>query len=157
MSSRVRTHYRQTDIYERLVDEEGIFDSYVDLFVFAACRGYAAGERHTDDYEGDAEMLWMHFGKEDFYRAAAACIAYQATGDPEALMDNERQLEVMAQYASAGADILEDEYGPVKGSPLNSVLNDVRSYEPEDADDEDDDRVSPLERLRKDLNMADEL
>lgn len=150
--SKVRTNYRKTGIYDRLVDEEGIFNSYMDLFVFAACRAYAEGERHTEDYQGEAEMLWMHFGNKDFYRAAAACIAYQTTEDAGALMDNERQLEIMAQYASAGADILEDEYGPVKGSPLNSLLNDVRSYEPE-GNDGDEGRVSPMEKLRKDMNM----
>jgi hypothetical protein len=150
MSSRVRQNYRQTDIYERLVDEEGIFGSYVDLFVFAACRGYAADERHTEDYTGDAEMLWMHFGNRDFYRAAAACIAYQTTGDPESLMNNERQLDIMAQYASAGADILEEEYGPVKGSPLNSLVNDIRGFKPDE--NESEERVSPLEQLHQDLN-----
>lgn len=152
--SKVRTNYRKTEIYDRLVDDEGIFDSYVDLFVFAACRGFAEGERHTEDYHGDSEMLWMHFGSKDFYRAAAACIAYQTTNEATSLMDHDEQLEIMAQYASAGADILENEYGPVKGSPLNSLLNDIREYEPAEDDDDDGGEVeSALEKLRKDLNM----
>ena len=155
MSSRVRQNYRKTEIYEQLVDEHGIFDSYVDLFVFAASRGYAESERHEQDFEGDAEMLWMHFGNRDFYRAAAACIAYQTTGDPESLMDHDEQLKIMAQYASAGADILEEEYGPVKGSPLNSILNDVRSFEPASkiGEDEDESDVTPLDDLHKELNQ----
>lgn len=154
MSSRVRQNYRQTEIYEQLVDEEGIFGSYVDLFVFAACRGYAEGERHTEDFEGEAEMLWMHFGDRDFYRAAAACIAYQTTEDPQSLMDNEEQLKIMAQYASAGADILEEEYGPVKGSPLNSIINDVRGFEPEGTEEDGEDSdVTPLDDLHKELNQ----
>lgn len=154
MSSRVRQNYRQTEIYEQLVDEEGIFGSYVDLFVFAACRGYAEGERHTEDFEGEAEMLWMHFGNRDFYRAAAACIAYQTTEDPQSLMDNDEQLKIMAQYASAGADILEEEYGPVKGSPLNSIINDVRSFEPEGTEEDGEDSdVTPLDDLHNELNQ----
>jgi hypothetical protein len=133
------------------VDEEGIFDSYVELFVFAACRGYAEGERDQSDYKGDAEMLWMHFGNKDFHRAAAACIAYQTTNDPNSLMDHEEQLDILAQYASAGADILQNDYGKVKGSPLNSIVNDVKQYEP--GSDEEEEGVSALEKLRKDMNM----
>lgn len=147
----VRINYRKTEIYDRLVDEEEIFDSYVDLFVFAACRAYADGERHLDDYKGDAEMLWMHFGNKDFHRAAAACIAYQTTNDPSTLMDHAEQLNLLAQYASAGADILEEDYGEVKGSPLNSLVNDVKQYEPDSANEEGG--VSALEKLRKDMNM----
>lgn len=148
----VRINYRKTDIYDRLVDEEGIFDSYVDLFVFAACRAYAEGERHQDNYKGDAEMLWMHFGNKDFHRAAAACIAYQTTNDPSSLMDHEEQLTILAQYASAGADILKDDYGEVKGSPLNSLMNDVKQYEP-DSDKNNEGGKSALEKLREDMNM----
>lgn len=150
----VRQNYRKTDIYERLVDETGIFDSYVDLFVFAACRAYAEGKRHENDYEGDAEMLWMHFGNRDFYRATAACIAYQTTEDPESLMNNDRQLEIMAQYSSAGAEILEEEYGPVKGSPLNSLLNDIQDFEPEGVSQGEGDNgdLTPLDNLHEELN-----
>lgn len=147
----VRINYRKTEIYDRLVDEEGIFESYVDLFVFAACRAYAEGERHLDDYKGDAEMLWMHFGNKDFHRAAAACIAYQTTNDPSTLMDHAEQLNILAQYASAGADILEEDYGEVKGSPQNSLVNDVKQYEPDS--DGDEGGVSALEKLRRDMNM----
>ncbi len=147
----VRTNYRKTEIYDRLVDDEGIFDSYVDLFIFAACRAYAEGERHQDNYKGDAEMLWMHFGSKDLNRAAAACIAYQTTNDPSSLMDHEEQLDILAQYASAGADILEEDYGEVKGSPLNSLANDVKQFEPGSGDE--DTEESPLEKLRKDMNM----
>lgn len=122
-----RVTYEKTEIYEELVDEYEIFGSYVDFFVFAGCLGYAENEKR-EEYKGDNEMLWMHLGNSDIYRAVAAAIAYQDTGDPEALTQPETQLEILAKYAAGGAEIAGEEFDDVSGDPTNTVLSYIQQH-----------------------------
>jgi len=132
MSTKARQTYKQSEIYETLVDEHDIFDNYIDCFVFAATVGYHEGRIETENYEGDAEMLWMHFSSHDLYRAAAASIAYQHTKNPEALTNPELQLKVLAKFAAGGAEILEEKFGDVKGTSREGILNYIKSHSSEE-------------------------
>ncbi|WP_076610480.1 hypothetical protein [Natronorubrum thiooxidans] len=112
-----------------MVDEHNVFNSYVDFFVFSACVGYAKDRCETQNYKGDSEMLWMHFSNKDLYRAVAAAIAYQHHNDSEALINPELQLKTLTMYAAGGADILEAEFGDIKGNPTNAVLNYIQDWD----------------------------
>ena len=125
----VRQNYKQSNIYIKLVDEYGIFDSYQDLFMFTACVGFAKDRCKTANYEGEKEMLWMHFSNKDLYRAVAAAIAYQHHDDPEALIKPEIQLETLAMYAAGGAEVLEAEFSEVDEDPTDAVLNYVQDWD----------------------------
>lgn len=150
MSVTVRQNYRKSNIYEKLVDKHGIFDSYVDLFVFSGCLGYSRNTYHQDGYEGTGdtkgEMLWMHFSDKDMYRAAAASIAFQHTDDPKSLLDAGVQLDVLAMYASAGAEILEEKFGSTMGSPRDAVLNMVQNERTVEERREDTGTLRELEK-----------
>ncbi len=126
-STDIRVTYKKTPIYEQLVDDYEIFSSYVDFFVFSACLGYAK-ERKIEDYSGDNEMLWMHLGNSEIYRAVAAAIAYQDMGDPEALIQPETQLDILAKYAAGGAEIAAEEFGNISGDPTDTVLNYIQKH-----------------------------
>jgi hypothetical protein len=123
-STSIREKYEQTSIYEQLVDEHEIINGYVDMFVFAACVGYA-NERFIRNYGGDGEMLWMHVSNKELYKAVAASIAYQ----PEALLDKELQLRTLAMYSAGGAELLESEFGDIKGDPTDAVLNYIQEWD----------------------------
>lgn len=144
MSSKTRQKYKQSDIYRTLVDEHDIFENYIDCFVFAATVGFSRDRYDLNDYTGDGEMLWMHFGNRDLYRAAAAAIAYQHTGDPAALTNPEKQLEVMAKYAAGGAMVLEEEFGDTKGTPREGLLNFIRSHSTEEERGNEDEVLSRI-------------
>ena len=146
MSSQTRQTYKQSKIYHKLVDDHDIFDNYIDCFVFAASVGYSEGRYEPDDYDGDGEMLWMHFGSHDLYRAAAAAIAYQHTDDPASLTDPGKQLEVLAKFAAGGAEILEDEFGDTKGTPRDRLLNYIQA---QTSDSEDEGHNEMLERIAR--------
>lgn len=128
------------------MDDHDIFDNYIDCFVFAASVGYSEGRYEPDDYDGDGEMLWMHFGSHDLYRAAAAAIAYQHTDDPASLTDPGKQLEVLAKFAAGGAEILEDKFGDTKGTPREGLLNYIQA-QTSDGEDEGDNEM--LERIAR--------
>lgn len=131
-----------------MVDEWGIFDTYVDFFVFAASVGYATVDRTTatgfDSAEftgsGDdqREILWMHLSNKQTYRAVAASIAYQHTGDPKALVNPEVQLEVLARYAKAGAERLEREFGDSASNPRDGLISFIENEHPRGHDAQDD-------------------
>lgn len=142
--SSVRVKYEKTPIYETLVDEYDVFESYVDFFVFAASLGYARNELVRDGYEGDNEMLWMHVQRKDLYRVVAASIAYQHTGDPETLVDAERQLPILAQYAAGGAKIASEEFGDVTGDPTDAIVNFLQSEHSEGSQDEEEEILNQI-------------
>lgn len=142
--SKVRQKYKRTPIYDAMVDEHDIFENYIDCFVFFATLGYDRGRYDATDYTGDGEMLWMHFGSRDLYRATAAAIAYQHTDDPQALVRPETQLEVMAKYAAGGAAIAAEEFGDVAGDPPDALLNFVRSNRDTDSADERDSTLDEI-------------
>ena len=129
----VRVNYEQTDVYEQFVDEYEVFDSYQDFFVFAAAVGYA---HDTLEAPGNgSEMLWMHFTDKVLYKATAAAIAYDHLGNPEALIDPEKQLETLAKFSAGGTSVLQDEFGDIEGDPTDALLNYIQSQQRRDEQD----------------------
>jgi dnd system-associated protein 4 len=107
MDDRIR--YDRPEIYDRLVNEHGVFNSYLDLFMFAAAFGFHNDHKRPNE-GGDKEMLWMHVENTDLYESVAAAIAYQETSNPEVLSKPGEQLEILGQYAAGGIALLEDEF-----------------------------------------------
>lgn len=133
--SNIRIYYDRHDLYDQMVDEWDLFNSYVDFFVFAASVGYATADAATvrgytdNEYSGEGEMLWMHFTNKPTYRAVAASIAYQYTDDPDALVDPEVQLDVLARYAKAGIETLDQEFGDSVSTPRDGLISFIDDYE----------------------------
>lgn len=131
----IRQYYARTDIYDKMVEEWEIFDTYVDFFVFAASVGYRVSSRSDvasydeSDYTGDGEMLWMHFTNKTTYRAVASSIAYQYTGNVDAFTDPQLQLDVLARYAKAGAKALAEEFGDSQAPPRDGLVAYIDNYE----------------------------
>ena len=138
-SSTVRQHYKQPPIYEELTKGHEIFDTKLDLFVFAACVGYAHGRCLTEGYEGSGddqgEMHWMHFSDKDLYRAIAASIAYQHHHEASALVEPTTQLETFAMYAAGGIEVIEDKFGDIKGDPTDAILSFIQDWDEKDDTD----------------------
>lgn len=138
--STIRQNYYRTSLYDKMVEEWDLFNTYVDFFVFAGCIGHATIDRTTaagygtDEYAGEGdtqgEMLWMHLSDKTTYRAVAASIAYQHTSDPEALVDPKIQLEVLARYARAGVERLEAEFGESASTPRDGFVSFIENEQP---------------------------
>lgn len=147
--STVRIHYNRNELYDKFVQEWDLFNSYVDLFVFAASVGYATADEsdvieYTDaEFKGTGdnrgEMLWMHFAGKTTYCAVAASLAYQLFDDPEALGDPKLQLEALARFAKAGMDTLEQEFGDSVSTPRDGMLSFIANFEEHDATSADSD------------------
>ncbi|WP_416838766.1 hypothetical protein [Haloferax sp. DFSO52] len=146
--STIRQNYYRHSLYDKMVEEWDLFNTYVDFFVFAACVGYATIDRTTaagytkSEYAGEGstqgEMLWMHLSNKTTYRAVAASIAYQHSGDPEALVDPKIQLEVLARYARGGIERLEEEFGNSASTPRDGLISFIENEQPSGEPEQED-------------------
>ena len=73
-----------------------------------------------------------------------ASLAFHDTGNPEALVDSDTQMRVLAQYAAGGLEIAEREFGEVAGDPTDAIVNYIKSSRDTDTDFEGE-----LERIVK--------
>jgi hypothetical protein len=80
----------------------------------------------------------MHLSNKQTYRAVAASIAYQHTGDPEALVDPKIQLEVLARYAKAGVERLHREFGESATTPRDGLISFIENQQPSKNTGQDD-------------------
>lgn len=120
--ARDRIRYDRNVAYQRLVDEEGVFNSYVDFFMFSAALGYKRNKKVSKAYKGaENELLWSHVEGTELFETVSKSIAYQETGDPDVLDDQERQLEFLAEYAAAGARIAAEEFETVSDDLIDIV------------------------------------
>jgi len=99
--------YEKGELYEQFVDEHEVFDHYYEVLVFFAVLGYREGNVKRENFTGsqetqsDAGLHNIH--SRDLYHTIAACLAYQDTGKPEALVDPDEHKRVIAQYAAGGS------------------------------------------------------
>lgn len=127
--------YKQSPLYDRVVEEYDIFEHSYDFMVFLAVLGYREDNPVRDGYEGsESEGTRGQIGADNFfsnelYQVIAACIAYQDTGDRSALVDRELQAERLTQYAAGGLEIAEEEFGSIAGDPTDAIANRVLHYE----------------------------
>jgi dnd system-associated protein 4 len=120
--ARDRIRYDRNVAYQRLVDEDEVFSTYVDFFMFCAVLGYSRSEKVPEAYKGaEHELLWSHVEGTELFETVSKSIAYQETEDPGVLDDRERQLEFLAEYAAAGAEIAAREFETV-GDDLEDLV-----------------------------------
>jgi dnd system-associated protein 4 len=139
-----RIRYEKTEAYEILVDgENAIFDTYKDLFLLAASVGFNRGE--MDDKPGtDDEIQWRILRNNPENLVVASSIAYAHTEDYEALVDEEKQVEVLQKYASGGIDIIRSQVVEQPGDPLDNMIEFLRQNRDVESEEE---RISVLEEI----------
>lgn len=126
--------YLKTDLYDTLVDEYGVFEYNYDLLVFLAVLGYREGSPVRSNYTGErsegtlGEIGLDNLYSNELYRAVMASLAFQDTGDPEALVDSGVQMRVLAQYAAGGLEVAESEFGDVAGDPTDAFVNYLKGH-----------------------------
>jgi hypothetical protein len=130
--------YRKSGLYDRVVDEYEVFENYYDFLVFLAVVGYYEDRPKRNNYSGNrgegtkGEIGLQNVHSNDLYRTIMACLAFQDTGDPEALVDASVQMKVLSQYAAGGLDVAEEEFGDIAGDPTDAILNYIENQQGSD-------------------------
>jgi len=123
--------YDRNVAYQRLVDEEEVFSTYVEFFMFCAALGYSRDEKVPQAYKGaEHKLLWSHIEGTELFETVSKCIAYQETEDPDVLDDQERQLEFLAEYAASGAEIAAEEFETIGDDLVGMVTRFVLEESP---------------------------
>lgn len=125
MPRRVRRNKDQVELYRSFTEgETGIFDTYKDVFMFAAAVGFKYEERLP--FEGSAEPIeWPVFrGVTDVPIINA--IALHETEDINILLPDDetfnRKLSILEEYASGGLQILKRRVLDAPGDPLDNLI-----------------------------------
>lgn len=125
--------YEQGELYETLVDEYEIFEYYYEALVFFAVIGYREGRVKRSSYKGNkadgtkSEASLQNVRSRDLYQTVVACLAFQDTGDPEALVNPKEHKRVVAQYAAGGLEFAKEEFGQSAGDPTDAIINYIKS------------------------------
>ena len=120
-SENIAIDYRKTEVYDVLVDQDQIFDSYTQLLIFAAAVGYAHG-RFEEDVEEDAQTKWYYIKGDNRLEVAIASIAYSHSRDPDVLTDLVRQFDILVGYGAGGAEVLHEEVVEQPGENLDLLI-----------------------------------
>ncbi|MFC6720282.1 hypothetical protein [Halobacteriaceae bacterium SHR40] len=123
--------YKKSELYDRVVETHEIFENSYDFMVFLAVVGYRENQKITSNYLGSngmsGEIGVDNLKGNELYRTVMACLAFQDTGDPSALVDEGQQSKTLAQYAAGGLDFAEKEFGKVAGDPTDAIVNYIRT------------------------------
>lgn len=115
--------YEQTKAYSELAgDDEPVFSSYTSAFMFFACLGYAKNSKVVDP-GGKEELRWEYIEGDAHRSNMAAALAFASTEDPDILLDAERQIEVLREYAAGGAEVAEQEVLDKPGDKLDNTID----------------------------------
>jgi len=79
-SSTIRQHYYRHPLYDKMVDEWDLFNTYVDFFVFAGSVGYATIDKTTAASYDEAEFA----GEGEHNKRCCGCIS--RTNKPTGLL-----------------------------------------------------------------------
>lgn len=136
----MRQYYYRHELYDKMVDEWELFENYTDFFIFAAVVGYATTDKNTvkqynKEYYGpgsdDADSTQIHWdsiSNQQSYRVISASIAYQHTNHYDILTDPSEQLDVLARYARAGVNELNEEFGDYTKPPRDGIISYVDNW-----------------------------
>lgn len=113
--------FQKDEAFEALVNSEPIFESDARFLVFCACLGYNR-KRRTHDYEKNGEMRWSYINQDSILAVMTASLAYAATDDPEAMMDPETQIEVLAQCSAGGSQLIKNRVLDEPGENLDLLV-----------------------------------
>lgn len=125
--------YEQGELYERLVDEYEVFDYYYEVLVFLAVVGYREGRVKRNGYKGNSgdgnhgEAGLQNVHSRDLFHTVGACLAFQDTNEPEALVDPMEHKRVIAQYAAGGLEFVTEKFGQNAGDPTDAIVNYIKS------------------------------
>ena len=138
MSKRSTFKYESNVAYEQLVGNECPFESGTQLLIFAASVGFSRGEAvsdapvdnpdGTDDNRESAQMRWNYIDDNPRLSVITASMTYADTGDPEAILSDDKQIETLVQYGAAGSRILYEEVLTASGDDLDNLVDFIQDY-----------------------------
>jgi len=147
VSRRVRRPKDKEELFQTLVQDEGIFDIYAHLMTFAAALGYFRNRREKFEHSAEpiAWEVFLNAGHESVINAIAAV----STGDLEILAYDRLgdRITVFEEYANGGLLEFQKELRADR-NPLDRI----RELLTEAQAQETDGKAPDIEKMAKDLS-----
>lgn len=142
-------HYEKNEAFEKLAaGSEAIFESRTRFLIFAASVGFSR-DHWVEDNEKNGEMRWNYIAQNQRLSVITAALAYARTGDDNAILDPELQIDVLTSYGAGGARIIQREVVDKPGSNLDNLitfLQEQQNFE------ESQDRIGVLEQIENEVS-----
>lgn len=145
MPRRVRRNREHEALYKALKEgETGIFDSYKDILMMAACVGFKKEKRVPFDHSAEPIEWDIFSGKTDLPIINA--IALSETGDVNVLLDDDetfdRKFTILEEYANGGFEHLKNRILDAPGDALDNLI--ALLDEQEDAGDGEEQNLDEM-------------
>ncbi len=101
------------------------FRTMKDIFMWAACQGFRSGERRPMSGKRTMVFRWAQFSPQVDVPLLKA-IAVASNGEIKTLIDQNRILTIVEEYANAGIHQLQASMLREQGQPLWNLVNDIR-------------------------------
>lgn len=117
------------ELYRELTEGSDLFRTpfrtMKDMFLWAACLGFRAGERKPLASKRVTIFRWAQFSPQiDVPLVKSLCIA--DTGDVEVLLDTDQMMTIVEEYANAGIHELRGAIMGEQGQPLWNLVSLVK-------------------------------
>ena len=140
--------YEENPIFDELTEGDDAPFNKFRLLIFAACVGFAH-ERFIESPGRDLETRWMFIQQDNRLRSILMALTYADQGEPEVILDEELQVEILRGYAAGGARILEERVLDQVGSNLDNLISLIQ----ENHDEEElTEQVGILEEIEQDIS-----
>lgn len=141
--------YEKNEAFEELATgSDALFESRTRFLIFAASVGYAR-DRYVTDPDDNGEMRWNYVSQNSRLSVVTKALTYSHTGDPEAILDAERQIETLVGYGAGGARIVKDEVLDEPGEDLDNLIDFIRSHR---SQEESERRAGVLEEIESEMS-----
>ena len=111
MADRVRRPQQFEEMMAELCKEKGLFKTYKDLMIFAACLGFK--RRKRVEFNKSSEPINLQIFSGSFDHTVINTIAIAETNDPTVMSSeqdkSDQRIKVFEEYACGGLEILQDE------------------------------------------------
>jgi hypothetical protein len=140
--------YEENPIFDELTEGDDAPFNKFRLLIFAACVGFAH-ERFIESPGRDLETRWMFIQQDNRLRSILMALTYADQGEPEVILDEELQVEILRGYGAGGARILEERVLDQVGSNLDNLISLIQ----ENHDEEElTEQVGILEEIEQDIS-----
>ena len=140
--------YEENPIFDELTEGDDAPFNKFRLLIFAACVGFAH-ERFIESPGRDLETRWMFIQQDNRLRSILMALTCADQGEPEVILDEELQVEILRGYGAGGARILEERVLDQVGSNLDNLISLIQ----ENHDEEElTEQVGILEEIEQDIS-----
>lgn len=141
--------YEKNSAFEELATgTDAIFESRTRFLVFAASVGFAR-DHWVNNQDDNGEMRWNYVSQNQRLSVIVKALTYARTGEPESILDDEQQIDVLVGFGAGGARIVKREVVDEPGENLDNLIEFLREHRDEDQAQK---RVGVLEEIESEMS-----